>query len=348
VRGARRKMQAAIGTGDEKDVLGAQADLNKLIGMRGEQVKALKVIDEDLKTYEDFKERGTYPEVEPLEVYPAMAGFQRDFYRMNKRRMTDSGEVKKYFDNYLQMSPAERVKFLKPFSVEGRRIFRYMDTLSKDPERLKSFMNVVAPQMGGIVQNERKAAPMNKTAADKFAALEKNAALNKQANMFTTLVKGLQERVQSDYSKRERDYGASVAPEKYKGLEYTDQFGTDLKKNINKIQDIVNGMGSPKTWYYSLHPDTMYGLDLTPVSDIHDYDYTYPNRVFKSEEEAMEYRKAADERFHRNLLKLIDLKSTKVTKEQGIDEKRRKAAADYLTMLNFAGPSTQHGKAPVS
>lgn len=177
-------------------------------------------------------------------------------------------------------------------------------------------------------------------AAAKYGTLRKNAELNKQGELFTTLMKGLQERIQSDYKKRERDYGASVAPEKYHGLSMPDTFKADLKNNIDKIREIVNGMGSPRTWWYATHPDTMYGMDVTPVSDIHDYEYTYPSSPFKSEEEAMAYRDAADQRFRDNLLKLIDRHSTKVTKEQGIDDKRREMAEDYLRLLRFAGPKT--------
>ncbi len=170
--------------------------------------------------------------------------------------------------------------------------------------------------------------------------LRKNAELNKQGGLIGTMLKGLQERIQSDYKKRERDYGASVSPEKYRGLDMPETFKTDLQKDIDKIRAIVNGMGSPRTWWYATHPDTMYGMDVTPVSDIHDYEYTYPGRKFKTEEEAMAYRDAADERFRDNLLKLIDRHSTKVTKAEGIDEKRRQMAEDYLKMLRMAGPKT--------
>lgn len=193
-----------------------------------------------------------------------------------------------------------------------------------------------AEQMNKAAEGLEATLPLD----ERMETLRKNAELNKQGNIFTTLVKGLQERVQSDYDKRTRDYGASVAPGKYHGLDMPKSFKTDLKSNRERIKSIVNGMGSPKTWWYATHPDSMYGMDVTPVSDIHDYEYTYPGKPFETEEEATEYRDAADERFHGNLKKLIDIHSTKVTKAEGIDDKRRAMAADYLRMLRYAGPDT--------
>lgn len=203
--------------------------------------------------------------------------------------------------------------------------------------RIKKLM----PEGGPVAATTSAAAKtLEKTAEDKWEALRKNAELNKQGNVLTTLMKGIQERVQSDYSKRERDYGASVSPEKYHGLSMPENFKSDLKKDIDKIKAIVNGMGSPRTWWYSLHPDTMYGMDLTPVSDIHDYEYTYPSKPFATEEEAMAYRDAADQRFKENILKLVERHSSKATREAGIDEKRKAMAEDYYRLLRMAGPKT--------
>jgi GNAT superfamily N-acetyltransferase/2'-5' RNA ligase len=179
----------------------------------------------------------------------------------------------------------------------------------------------------GVTKNRGKVKTMSKT-----------AVLNKEA-IIGTMMQGLKERWQSDVKKRETDYAASVAPEKYEGLNQSKRFKKDLKEQVDKIKAIVNGMGSPKNAMYEYYPDTLYGMDLTPVTDIHDYDYTYPMK-FKDPEDALMHREKADLRFYDNMLRLIEKNSTPETRASGIDAKRRKAAKDYLKILQFLGPGT--------
>jgi hypothetical protein len=147
----------------------------------------------------------------------------------------------------------------------------------------------------------------------------------KKSSYIRVIADAIKERMSNPYDKRKRDYSASVAPDKYKGLNYSPRFEKDLSTNIEAIKAIVDGMSTPNDRFYNVVPDSSYGMDLTPVSDIHDYDYTYPME-FETEQDALSHKRLADLRFYNNMLKMVELKSTPESKASGLDERRRMAA----------------------
>jgi hypothetical protein len=155
-------------------------------------------------------------------------------------------------------------------------------------------------------------------------------------DMTSTFSNALKQRFANPYDKNLKDYASTVSEDKYKGFESTPTFQKDLQNNINNIKSIVNGMGSPGEKTYNLIPDEIYGMDLTPISDIHDYDYTYPKR-FRSLEEAKAHKAASDMRFYNNLMAQIERTSTPKDKASGIYEKKRKAALVAFKMLKIGG-----------
>lgn len=72
---------------------------------------------------------------------------------------------------------------------------------------------------------------------------------------------------------------------------------------------ICNGVGSRVGFWsrllYHIIPNTIFFLDITPASDIHDYDYCYPFH-FDSLKSALLFKHAADCRFRENCFKIID------------------------------------------
>ena len=83
-----------------------------------------------------------------------------------------------------------------------------------------------------------------------------------------------------------------------------------LMDNPKKFASFCNGVGSQKGFwnsiFYHFIPDTIWGLDITPSSDIHDVEYEFPV-AFETVESALEYKDDADKRFRRNLFKLINM-----------------------------------------
>lgn len=90
------------------------------------------------------------------------------------------------------------------------------------------------------------------------------------------------------------------------GLEYSPTFPFLALSGMEKDAELIcNGVGSPTSWTYHLTPNTIWGLDITPSSNIHDFDYTIPTH-FNSEESAIRRKYLADTRFYNNMLKQIE------------------------------------------
>lgn len=71
-----------------------------------------------------------------------------------------------------------------------------------------------------------------------------------------------------------------------------------LKLSPEEKARIVNGAGAAGAWYNFLIPNRMYGLDLTEVFNIHDYDYHVGV--------TLEDKKQADKRFLNNMFSVIN------------------------------------------
>ena len=99
---------------------------------------------------------------------------------------------------------------------------------------------------------------------------------------------------------------------KYDGLEMSDEFKY-LASSVEGQQMIIqccNGVGSDVGWFgeltYHLIPNTIWFLDVTACSDIHDTDYTYPQH-FMDKESALIYKAQADLRLYNNLCTYIKI-----------------------------------------
>lgn len=91
-------------------------------------------------------------------------------------------------------------------------------------------------------------------------------------------------------------------------LEFDEEFNYLALSGMEKDADLIcNGVGSPTSWTYHLTPNTIWGLDVTPSSNIHDFDYTFPTH-FDSEYEALSHKYKKDTRFYHNMLKQIENK----------------------------------------
>ena len=89
-------------------------------------------------------------------------------------------------------------------------------------------------------------------------------------------------------------------------LKASDDYWTLTDSEHKKI---CNGVGSRVgiianlLWHFT--PNTVWGLNITPVSDIHDYDFTYP-KTFKTFSEAIKHKTQSDCRFRSNAFTLIE------------------------------------------
>lgn len=96
-------------------------------------------------------------------------------------------------------------------------------------------------------------------------------------------------------------------------------------------KEIVNGCGPAKFGY--LVPDSLCGLDITPVCNIHDYMYHIG--------ETLEDKKLADRAFLNNLIRLIDVKTQWWVLKQ---IRLRMAYVYYTAVKRFGGPAFWAGK----
>jgi hypothetical protein len=127
-----------------------------------------------------------------------------------------------------------------------------------------------------------------------------------------------------------------IKGDRYYGLDASPQFWLDLVNNPQKIKDCCNGVGSEVGWWgkltYHLIPNTVWGLDVTEFSDIHDYDYCYPES-FATKQDALNYKHLADNRGLDNILAIID----RDTKWTWLKIMRRARAMKYYDALDIFG-----------
>lgn len=123
-------------------------------------------------------------------------------------------------------------------------------------------------------------------------------------------------------------------PKKYEGLKISLAAQKLLKENPKLFASYCNGVGS-KTGFWAtllwhITPNTIWSMNITDCTDLHDVDYSYP-AAFKDEEEALAYKKAADERLYRNLL-------IRIEQHGGWFENLRKTRAlAYFGIVSAAG-----------
>lgn len=112
-----------------------------------------------------------------------------------------------------------------------------------------------------------------------------------------------------------------IAPEEYYKV-------LELKPEI--IDQVANGVGSETSITYHLTPDTVWGMNINPVSHIHDWMYTLP-LSFKSVADGLAYKRLADHWFYVNGMKMVTNGSSWL---QGVRTKRFDA---YAVALNAGG-----------
>lgn len=95
---------------------------------------------------------------------------------------------------------------------------------------------------------------------------------------------------------------------------------------------VVNGCGTGG-WKGKLVPETIYGLDVSPACDIHDWMYIEGETVADKEE--------ADRVFLNNLLRLIEAAGG-IKLLQSL--RRRRARIYFEAVQHFGGPAFWHDK----
>ena len=71
----------------------------------------------------------------------------------------------------------------------------------------------------------------------------------------------------------------------------------EFKRCCNGVGSTI-GFWSKLLWY--LTPNTVWGLNITCCSDLHDVDYNHP-QIFESVEKALQWKEESDNRFYKNL-----------------------------------------------
>lgn len=119
---------------------------------------------------------------------------------------------------------------------------------------------------------------------------------------------------------------------RYEGLQLSEEFQRLATEDPEKIVACCNGVGSQVGWLarltYHFTPNTVFFLDITPVSDIHDVDCTYPSH-FKNKAAALEHMSKANLRFRENLETYIEMH----TKNSLLLFLRLSRAMAYYTIL---------------
>lgn len=95
---------------------------------------------------------------------------------------------------------------------------------------------------------------------------------------------------------------------------------------------VINGCG-PGGWKVDLVPDTIWGLDVSPACDIHDWMYATG--------ETIEDKDEADRVFLNNVLRLIDAAGGCGLMKR---LRRRRARIYYKAVQHFGGPAFWAGK----
>lgn len=138
----------------------------------------------------------------------------------------------------------------------------------------------------------------------------------------------------------------SAALSDYEGLLITKEVREFMINFPSKFIAICNGVGSEIGFWgkltYRLIPNTIWFLNITKASNLHDVGYTVPS-VFITTTEALVYKDLVDAQFYSNLIILIE-------RAGGWLENRRKkrAYAYYLTLKNCGKESFLAGKTILS
>lgn len=137
-------------------------------------------------------------------------------------------------------------------------------------------------------------------------------------------------------------------PKKYEGLEISAYTKWLLDNEPKLFKKYCNGVGSKTNWFntllWHLTPNTIWFMGITPASDLHDVGYSFPC-IFKTEEEALEYKTFIDREFLINLYILINRKKH-TNKLSRILKYCRARRADlyYLMVGRFGRNSFLKGK----
>ena len=130
----------------------------------------------------------------------------------------------------------------------------------------------------------------------------------------------------------------------YDGLELSAEFARLAKEEPDKIVKCCNGVGSEVgilgNLSYHLIPNTIWFLNVTCCSDIHDVDYNYP-LFFATREEAFKYKSDADLRLYNNLVTHIKRNTTNWMLRR---MRLNRAYAYYLAVSNAGQMSFLDGK----
>jgi hypothetical protein len=126
-------------------------------------------------------------------------------------------------------------------------------------------------------------------------------------------------------------------PRKYKGLDMSEECRTLLIRNPGKFASYCNGVGSKVGgWFrrliYRITPNTIWGLNITPCSDIHDVDYSIKRR-FKTKKQALNAKFEIDTRFVVNLQVYIN----ENTSWEWLKELRLRRVWKYELLLRECG-----------
>jgi hypothetical protein len=131
---------------------------------------------------------------------------------------------------------------------------------------------------------------------------------------------------------------------RYADLWAPESFWDRLKNDPASLKKICNGVGSETSWTYHLTPNTIWGLDVTPASDIHDFMYFYPI-TFDSDEEGLAWKDKADRVFLNNMIRLFEKAESESWWARRFSTMRRNRAQLYFKAVqNFGGTSFWEGK----
>jgi len=101
---------------------------------------------------------------------------------------------------------------------------------------------------------------------------------------------------------------------------------------LEERKKMVNGCG-PGGWLSELVPESMYGIDVTPACNVHDFMYLKGQTIQDKEE--------ADRVFLNNMLRIINHESKCFILRW---LRRRRALKYYLAVKHFGGPFFWEGK----
>jgi hypothetical protein len=134
---------------------------------------------------------------------------------------------------------------------------------------------------------------------------------------------------------KKKEKQVSLPIDKYEGLDISPAFAEVATETPELLDALCNGVGSVigwAKWFYPLIPNTIWGLDITPASDIHDIDYVLPKR-FPDKKTAIKHKKKADKRFYNNVNFLI----RKNTKMKWLKKFRLSRSRKYYFVLKNLG-----------